>query len=338
MSYPPQVQQFLSKLEELHAVFVLGRRSFPFLEEIIGFVQDITVLLEEVNTSIHAHDGEMPRAASQLKSVSEATELATNEILDLVDEIFQQLRALEKGLKTSEACFDNLAEADEQLMKLLVDELGEEHDHLLAEAERLNQEKRALRDEGAAELATAREALAPVRAKMNHIMMSLQVQDITSQQIASVNHLIESVRGRMAALLGRLGSGNARVDDLPTGEVPHNATFDSKARYDHSPDRQRMADDLISSLGQGVPAGSGKGHGDGAATSPPEKAAPSPSKPAAGGSQAASQDDIDAMFGDQNLSDGDASQEASSSDSAPASGAGGAASQDDIDELFQQGL
>ena len=35
------VQEFLDKLDEIRAVFVLGRRSLPFLEDTIQFVEDI---------------------------------------------------------------------------------------------------------------------------------------------------------------------------------------------------------------------------------------------------------------------------------------------------------
>ena len=348
MSSHKQTHQFLEKLEELKALFVLGRRSFPFLEHLFCFVQDITVLLEEVNDTIRSRTGDMPRATSQLKSVSEATELATNEILDIIEGVFGELRGLEEGQKATTQCVDDLAAADAELMALLEEELGEEHATVLEQAKRITAKKRTLREEGKSGLETAREALAPVRGKMNHIMMSLQVQDITAQQIASVNHLIESVRQRMDALLDRLGSGQANAG-MPKTNPGRTATFDENARYDHSSDRQKMADDLVASSQKNAPGSNGPdaaaAQGDGATSATPPAAEASASagdsQPSGGG--AASQSDIDDMF--SSFSEGEASasapedgeaEEGEPSEEAPADG--GVASQQDIDELFQGGL
>ena len=46
------IKSFLQKAEELKALFVLGHRVIPFLEEIFIFVEEITPLLEEINFSI----------------------------------------------------------------------------------------------------------------------------------------------------------------------------------------------------------------------------------------------------------------------------------------------
>ena len=350
MSSHKQTQQFLEKLEELKALFVLGRRSFPFLEHLFCFVQDITVLLEEVNDTIRSRTGDMPRATSQLKSVSEATELATNEILDIIDDVFGELRGLEEGQKATTQCVDDLAAADAELMALLEEELGEEHSTVLEQAKRITAKKRTLREEGKSGLETAREALAPVRAKMNHIMMSLQVQDITAQQIASVNHLIESVRQRMDALLDRLGSGQANAG-MPKTNPGRTATFDENARYDHSPDRQKMADDLVASTQKHAPGSNGQdasaAQGDGAASATPpsaEAGASAGDSHQPGSGQAASQSDIDDMFsnhsggGEAGASAAEDGEAEEAKPSEEASKGGGVASQQDIDELFQGGL
>jgi chemotaxis regulatin CheY-phosphate phosphatase CheZ len=324
-----QVQHFLDKLEELRAVFVLGRRSFPFLKEIIQFVQDITVLLEEVDATIEEQTGHMPRATSRLKSVSEATELATSEILDIIDDVLDTLGTLEGTLQATESHFDDLAEADEKLLTLLQDELGPEHASLLTAAERIGREKRTIRDNARDNVDAAVEALAPIRSRMNRITMSLQVQDITAQQIASVNHLIESVRSRMNALLSRLGSGvspSEASDDV--GASPRTAPFDSNARYDHSSDRQNMADDLVASM-------------SGAEDDPS-----APSNESAADAQAASEADINEIFGSDPSTNDHAAETPSAPDaretSPPSTDAdadnGQVASQEDIDELFQQGL
>ncbi len=310
MDSPTNFDSLLNKLEEVRAVFVLSRRSMPFLEEFFGFVQDVAPLIEEIDKAIRQSSGEMPQAKSQLESVSQATELATTEILDLVDAVLADLCGIEQRIERAAAQAAALEAADERLMALLRDALGPDEAALLSDAEAIYEEKQALRAEhAAADDVDESDALAAVRQKMNRIMLSLQVQDITSQQIAGVNHLIESVRTRLTDLTRRFTAGGAPpVAARPAASEP--LTFDADARYDHAPDRQQMADDLIASFGSGA-TGSGATDSDEPGSDLPES---------------------DAFAGD-----GHASDEAPDAPAgAPADDAAGApVSQDDIDALFQ---
>ncbi len=332
------VQEFLDKLDEIRAVFVLGRRSLPFLEDTIQFVEDITVLLEEVNATIQTRTGHMRQATDRLRSVSEATEVATSEILDHTDEVLDKLDALTADIDRSESKFEEIAAADERLVTLLHDELGEEHEALLAEVEQIVERKRALRGTWATQLNDSREALSAIRTKMNQIVMSLQVQDITEQQLTSVNHLIETVRTRIDALLDDLGTGEAADADIPAREPPPTTSFDGDARYDRSPERQEQADEVVNSAGEP----------DRADASAPDASPPSRSAPA-------SQEDIDEMFEDHQpdaespapndspsndspsndgLPDDDPSDNGPSDDD-PQADRGEPASPEDIDALFR---
>lgn len=304
------VQEFLDKLEEIRAIFVLGRRSLPFLEDTIQFVQDVTVLLEEVNATIQNRSGHMGKATDQLKSVSEATEVATDEILDYTDQVLEKLDVLTTGMEASQEQFEDVAAADEQLLALLRSELGEEHEELLEKVEEIEAEKQSLREDWTVQVEESKDALSDIRKKMNQITMSLQVQDITEQQLSSVNHLIETVRTRIDTLMGELGSGAAQETDNPTGTPSNTATFNANARYDPSSERQETVDETVDDMSNG--------------TSP--TAAPDPGQASTG--SAASQSDIDDMFSDQGDSSDPDGEEDRHED-------GEMASQEDIDELFQ---
>ncbi|WP_263810165.1 MULTISPECIES: hypothetical protein [Salinibacter] len=325
MSSRPQVQEFLDKLDELQAIFVLSRRFAPFLDELFDFVQDITVLLEEVNTTIRTRSGHMERATEHLKSVSEATEVATSEILDHSDEVLKDLRSIEDQLSTLEEQFAKEAKADNQVLALLREELGEGHEELLDEVARIQGRKQDLRDEWAAQLQETRDSLSPIRDRMNQIMMSLQVQDVTEQQLSSVNHLIETVRDRIDALLARLGTGQADRSEAPSGEPSRTAAFNMNAEYDRSDDKQRMADDVVAGDGGGAPTGRNSGGGTNGASSQSASSngASSGASSSNGGGTAASQSDIDDMFDDGGGGSGGGDE------------GGEAASQEEIDELFQ---
>lgn len=339
MSSRPQVQEFLDKLDELQAIFVLSRRFAPFLDELFDFVQDITVLLEEVNTTIRTRSGHMERATEHLKSVSEATEVATSEILDHSDEVLKDLRSIEDQLSTVEEQFAEEAEADNQVLALLREELGEGHEELLDEVARIQGRKQDLRDEWAAQLQDTRDSLSPIRDRMNQIMMSLQVQDVTEQQLSSVNHLIETVRDRIDALLRRLGTGKADRSDAPSGEPSRTATFNMNAEYDRSGDQQRMADNVMSGTGSGASTraqdggstrgaapkstSSSRASSNGASSNGASSDGTSANGASSDGGEAASQSDIDDMFDD------------GGGGSSGSDEGGEAASQEEIDELFQ---
>jgi large-conductance mechanosensitive channel len=71
------IQSLLKKAEELKALFVLGQRVIPFLEEIFKFFNEIKPLLDDINKSIVDNLQKMPKASKQLSKVTEATELAS---------------------------------------------------------------------------------------------------------------------------------------------------------------------------------------------------------------------------------------------------------------------
>jgi hypothetical protein len=98
--------------------------------------------------------------------------------------------------------------------------------------------------------AFASRALGEVRNETLSIAMSLQVQDITAQQIAGVIHLIESVRTQLTKVLAKLErTGNTLADAKDVvGQVsdePTNHAFDLDAQFTHSPERQEIADGIV---------------------------------------------------------------------------------------------
>jgi outer membrane receptor for Fe3+-dicitrate len=80
----------------------------------------------------------------------------------------------------------------------------------------------------------------------NNITISLQVQDITSQQLAAVNHLIDSVQKKLGSLIHDIEKTQLKsADDL---HIPfeESMTFDPNARYQNGFSSQQMVDDVMS--------------------------------------------------------------------------------------------
>lgn len=308
------VTEILGKIDELRAVFLLGQRGMPFLEEIFSFIQEIAPLMGEINQSLEDTTGKMPQARSQLESVTQATELATTEIMDLVDEVQALVRTNKAALNAATEALEEMRNLDQRLLTTLRDGLGADHEVLVA-AEALFEAKDATRYQATAALRAEAEGTDQMRDSLNQIMMSLQVQDITTQQIASVTHLIESIRNRMASLNERLGmtGPTAAAPFKATNSLDQGDTFDVHARYVHDPGRQAGADEVVSQYADDAPDDAGD------AVSPDDiDALFGGDTPDAAGAKPTSQDDIDALFGDG------------------ATDAAGAepASQDDIDALF----
>lgn len=327
------VNDILGKLDELRAVFVLGQRAVPFLEEVFSFFKEITPLLDEINASIQDSTNKVPRASSQIQSVSQATEMATSEILDVIDSLFVKLAEVKAPLLATQVHDEELVRADANLIRLLRRELKESNEALLVQVEAIHAQKKALRRRIRKHVRETVRDLDVIGEKVNSIMLSLQVQDITAQQLAAVNHLIQSVGSRMSQLLERIGVPDAQgnltprfVQEKPRPkpkrryeEPPHPGTFDENARYDyaHSGQRQAAANVIIRNFGS---AG-----GDGQSGSAPAVAVqPAPA------TESTSQNDIDALFA------GGASETATAADidnlfaGAPSE----PATADDIDNLF----
>lgn len=238
---PSQINDMLDKIDEVRTVFVMGQRSLPFLEELFRFLKEISPILDEINHSIEETTNKMPRATTQLQSVSEANRLATTEILDLVDAVMDRISDVRTQADQGNRLDTTLADADERILRLLRDSLQENNAVLLADVEQLFQRKEAIRKKRIALTEPTFDGLEDIRNRISRIMLALQVQDITAQQIAAVNHLIESIRSRMHRLVSRINHPGGEGAMEPADDtIP--STFNPYASYDHSPDRQALAD------------------------------------------------------------------------------------------------
>ncbi|GAB5522111.1 MAG: hypothetical protein RhofKO_43620 [Rhodothermales bacterium] len=298
----PQFNEVLERLDEVRAIFILGQRAVPFMEDVLGFLKDITPILDDINASVQFSTSNMPKAASQLQSVSQATELATTEILNVLDQVFVRLDEVEAEVKGATARQGEADEADAELYERLEAVLAPAHADLWAEVQ-AHQVRQTEARNAALEAKDAVVTFAgKLRSQLSAIMMSLQVQDITAQKLASVNQLIEAVRNRMDHLTHRLDGNERRAapaskpKSTAPGFLP--AVFDGAADYDHgkSVQRQSSADEIINQF-QG---------GDGAAVAAPAMQPPLTPPPSQGdidtlfnnpsGDATAEQGDIDALF------------------------------------------
>jgi chemotaxis regulatin CheY-phosphate phosphatase CheZ len=173
------------------------------MTNVVEVLFGIIPMLDQIKQSIEQSTGAIPRASTQLNNVAQATEMATVEILNVLDRMGERIGAAEVALT-------------------------------------------ALRGGGGdtgSSLDVIGQALTDTRQDAMNIAMALQVQDITSQQIAGVSHLIESVRHQMLEALGQLEPVQGSSGQSAAGASP--TSFDVNASYTGGTQRQENADAII---------------------------------------------------------------------------------------------
>ncbi len=194
------LKEMLDKANELRALFVFGQRVIPFLEEIFIFVNDIEPLLEEINVSIAENLKKMPSATKQLSKVTEATELATTEIMDILDNLSFKTDVISQNLNSLRVIKDEHHQSVERLLDILHKAIQSNenlNDYLPEISSIVGLIKENHLEKFDNTVTETKSILDSINMDSSSIMMSLQVQDITSQQLAAVNHLIEAVQGKL---------------------------------------------------------------------------------------------------------------------------------------------
>lgn len=220
------ISVLLKKADELRALFVLGQRVIPFLEEIFVFVSEIQPLLDEINLSIEENLKKMPSASKQLSKVTEATELATTEIMDIVDGIVYKAdiigNSIAKLNEIKEIKFNKYDELfsilkkgieSKQDLNLILPELSNSIDNI----------KKYEEEEYSKAIQESNDLLSSISMDSSSIIMSLQVQDITSQQIAAVNNLLETIQSKLTNILEHFNKSDIS-DIVATDDSVNNST------------------------------------------------------------------------------------------------------------------
>lgn len=209
------LKSLLKKADELRSLFILGQRILPFLEEIFLFVGEIQPLLDEINHSIEENLNKMPGASKQLSKVTEATELATTEILDIADGIVYKTELLTTNINGMSDITEGFIQKTINIMTVLLKGIADKRD-LSPITPELNETIRLLKEKVLFDYQILKkksdEVLQSMSMDSSSIMMSLQVQDITSQQIAAVNNLLTTVQSKLVKIMTSFkNSGMERI-------------------------------------------------------------------------------------------------------------------------------
>ncbi len=224
--------QLFSKLNDLKKVFVYGEKLIPIIQSLGEFMKETVPLLENINRSIAEGTSKIPKATNQIQNITSATEMATTEILDLVDSLNTDLTDIEKTM------IDILAkETDKEDFLLSMIPMLNRNDAEVFIKDFLN------KNSSSEKLGELLLQVGKMKNDSNSIALSLQVQDITSQQLAAVNHLIESVQDKLSDLIEDFD--NTKLGDQNSSIIPEGASFDPNARYSKSKAPQQEVDLIV---------------------------------------------------------------------------------------------
>jgi chemotaxis regulatin CheY-phosphate phosphatase CheZ len=208
------------------------------MNHLLKVLKDIMPMMDEIKNTVENTSSNIPKASQQLSTVSQATENATIEILDVVDDMGRRIELVETKLKeivTDSTQRDVLVQS---IIQSFDSFSGEQKEQLAVIKKSLMQlTERSVSSEAIGGLC---QELADVRGLSMNIAMSLQVQDITSQQIEGVRHMIESVRTQLANAVGRFDG-----KELEQPMIDTTKSFDSDAKYTTDGTRQEDADSII---------------------------------------------------------------------------------------------
>jgi len=229
------MSDLFERLNDLKSVFRYGQKLIPVIQSIIDFMKETVPLLEDINTSIADSTNKIPKAKNQIDNISSATELATTEILDIADSISNDLDKITIELKSAHEREVKKKELWQEIKSILKSKSDKQN--LIEEFEKL--------DNNFAVLTRFQEVFNKIKNDVYNITLSLQVQDITAQQLAAVNHLIESVRQRLSSLIVHLDESEINNIDLAGLDSTNKSAFNPDARYSKSQEKQELADSLV---------------------------------------------------------------------------------------------
>lgn len=228
------LKEILEKLKHVNSVFRFGERMLPVVEGFVTFLSDFTPLLEQIGVSIEDSRSKIPEVANQINNVTNATELAMTEVLDKIDEITLQLNTINDCITELVERKTNLFELTDKLKPYIKGDY---------KAEKILSEINENIDIGLT-LELVKNKIVDITLNTDQITMALQVQDITAQQLAAVNHLIISLQHKLGKLLAAINDSETRNDDLEQTKNP-DIDFDSNATYNPSNTRQEEVDLII---------------------------------------------------------------------------------------------
>lgn len=220
------------------------------VDNLIQMLNQTIPVLSRIKESIEDTSNKIPRASQHLSTVTQVTESATMTILNVLDAMTDKLEKVRSETRS----WNDIAVQQSGIVKNISGQL-DEMAHIPGGQQIAHNLKGLIADyfrAGEHEYQKyIQQYLDNVKDDSMNIAMSLQVQDITAQQITAVSQLIESVRLRLLDVLNHFEAErppSGRLSLNTQESAPHNDDehlLDAASSISHATERQNDADEII---------------------------------------------------------------------------------------------
>lgn len=259
------IRSLKTKVSELKQLFVLGEQFLPHLDEVFVFFDEIKPLLDDIRHSVEDNMHKLPKLAKELSHVTEANETATSEVMDLVDKVIGKVNTVAETIDNYAEMTRNRDMQTAELLGAVIKEISENgnpfvHLDKLKDAEKYYRRADEDNDERIDTYNTLKKLTDEIAFEAGNIFMSLQVQDISAQQIAAVTNMLAEIRAKMKAILEKYHETNLHAqsfseknNSLQEIEMHREIVFDPNAMtsISNKDNRQEDIDKLIEKAGHG---------------------------------------------------------------------------------------
>lgn len=203
-----EISRLINSFNAIKGYFDTTKKYMPQIAKLVFFIEEVIPLLNSIHDDLHQSSLMIPTASEKLDKVTSATELATTEVMDIVDRVIGRLNTMTANL----------------------DEIEKE----------IAQEKPVL--------SPIKEKTTGIRQEIDgsqedlfSIMNALQFQDITTQQIHSIGQVIETVQKKLGQLLRGFDDEAFYLPKDRKVSFDDHAEFD----FDRSKKSQEIADEFM---------------------------------------------------------------------------------------------
>lgn len=258
-----EVVAMVHNLKAIKAHLVMAEIYTPQLVKAVEFLEGVAPILNQMCDSISESSNAMPRAAEQLDKVTDATEMAATEVMDVVDQSMARVERITDHI----ARLKEVVEDEDRFVSHLssnIEAIGAMNGNVKAIKAAVRNLEKIVEERMKAKtlketFGGITEDLTALQDDLFTILNALQFQDITSQQIRSTNRMLADVNVRLRDLLGNFS--DVRMDAMDPSRYQ---AFDSKAAFDFewSGETQDLVDHLLSENTNAFSEAQGEGDPD----------------------------------------------------------------------------
>ncbi|MCD6308102.1 MAG: protein phosphatase CheZ [Candidatus Latescibacteria bacterium] len=202
-----EISRLINSFNAIKGYFDTTKRYMPQIAKLVYFIEEVVPLLNTIHSNLNQSTSLIPSATEKLDKVTSATEMATTEVMDIVDQVIERLNVMTETLKEIE-------DTDEEKIDISV---------LKEKSAKIHEQIDGSQDD------------------LFSIMNALQFQDITTQQINAIASTIDQVNRRLSELLKGFEDEGIDLSQIRDVAFDPDAEFD----FERSAHSQKMVDELL---------------------------------------------------------------------------------------------